>query len=73
MISIQTLFILQPDSLYNASAIIIYTNNVLFGWFRHGERWKQFRTKVQKPVLQPAIVRQYIHPLEKVTNDFITK
>ncbi|XP_046814870.1 probable cytochrome P450 301a1, mitochondrial [Vespa crabro] len=39
----------------------------------HGEPWKKFRTRVQKPVLQPQIVRKYITPIEIVTSDFIKR
>ena len=41
--------------------------------FRHGEPWKEFRTRVQKPVLQPQTVRKYITPIEVVTRDFIKR
>lgn len=40
---------------------------------RHGEPWKEFRSRVQKPVLQPKTVRKYITPIEVVTEDFITR
>lgn len=39
----------------------------------HGEPWREFRSKVQKPVLQPQTVKQYIHPVENITEDFINK
>nr|QTC11267.1 cytochrome P450 301A1 [Phenacoccus solenopsis] len=39
----------------------------------HGEPWREFRSKVQKPVLQPQIVKQYIKPIEEITEDFISK
>ncbi|KAL0111384.1 hypothetical protein PUN28_012938 [Cardiocondyla obscurior] len=39
----------------------------------HGESWKEFRTRVQKPVLQPKTVRKYITPIEVVTEDFIKR
>ncbi|XP_044012973.1 probable cytochrome P450 301a1, mitochondrial [Aphidius gifuensis] len=39
----------------------------------HGEPWKEFRTRVQKPVLQPQTVRKYVGPIETVTKDFITR
>ncbi|XP_059483398.1 probable cytochrome P450 301a1, mitochondrial [Neocloeon triangulifer] len=39
----------------------------------HGEPWREFRTKVQKPILQPKIVKQYIKPIEQVTDDFINR
>ncbi|XP_015127001.1 probable cytochrome P450 301a1, mitochondrial [Diachasma alloeum] len=39
----------------------------------HGEPWKSFRTRVQKPVLQPQTVRKYITPIEVVTQDFIER
>ncbi|CAH0560856.1 unnamed protein product [Brassicogethes aeneus] len=37
----------------------------------HGEPWRLFRTRVQKPVLQIQTVKKYIEPIETVTNDFI--
>nr|ARN17939.1 cytochrome P450-16 [Cephus cinctus] len=39
----------------------------------HGEPWREFRTRVQKPVLQPQTVRKYIGPIEVVTDDFIQR
>lgn len=39
----------------------------------HGEKWKKFRTKVQRPVLQVQTVKKYITPIETVTNDFIER
>ncbi|KAI4477577.1 hypothetical protein M0804_012694 [Polistes exclamans] len=39
----------------------------------HGEPWRKFRTRIQKPVLQPQIVKKYITPIETVTSDFITR
>ncbi|ENN80608.1 hypothetical protein YQE_02973, partial [Dendroctonus ponderosae] len=39
----------------------------------HGEPWKTFRTKVQKPILQLHTVRKYVEPIEAVTNDFIQR
>lgn len=39
----------------------------------HGEKWKEFRSRVQKPVLQLSTVRRYVKPLEQVTDDFITR
>ncbi|XP_050576414.1 probable cytochrome P450 301a1, mitochondrial [Bombus affinis] len=39
----------------------------------HGEPWREFRTRVQKPVLQPQTVRKYITPIEMVTSDFIQR
>ncbi|XP_066591918.1 probable cytochrome P450 301a1, mitochondrial [Prorops nasuta] len=39
----------------------------------HGEPWREFRTRVQKPVLQPKTVRKYITPIEVVTNDFVSR
>lgn len=39
----------------------------------HGEQWKEFRTRVQKPVLQPQTIRKYITPIEIVTGDFIRR
>lgn len=39
----------------------------------HGEPWREFRTRVQKPILQPQTVRKYITPIEMVTSDFIQR
>lgn len=41
--------------------------------YRHGEPWRLFRTKVQKPILQLQTVRKYIEPIEVVTEDFINR
>ncbi|XP_054740055.1 probable cytochrome P450 301a1, mitochondrial [Anastrepha obliqua] len=39
----------------------------------HGEPWRQFRSRVQKPVLQLSTIRRYLKPLELVTNDFLER
>ncbi|XP_063701234.1 probable cytochrome P450 301a1, mitochondrial [Culicoides brevitarsis] len=39
----------------------------------HGEPWREFRSRVQKPVLQLSTVRRYVSPLEQVTNDFMDR
>uniref|UniRef100_A0A1B6KMB4 Cytochrome P450 n=1 Tax=Graphocephala atropunctata TaxID=36148 RepID=A0A1B6KMB4_9HEMI len=39
----------------------------------HGEPWREFRSKVQKPCLQPQTVRKYIRPIEEVTEYFIQR
>nr|XP_018916684.1 PREDICTED: probable cytochrome P450 301a1, mitochondrial [Bemisia tabaci] len=39
----------------------------------HGEPWREFRTKVQKPCLQIQTVKKYIEPIEDVTNYFLTR
>ncbi|XP_074037567.1 probable cytochrome P450 301a1, mitochondrial isoform X2 [Leptinotarsa decemlineata] len=39
----------------------------------HGEAWRKFRTKVQKPILQLRTVKKYIEPIEVVTEDFIKR
>ncbi|GLV35346.1 Cytochrome P450 301a1 [Carabus blaptoides fortunei] len=39
----------------------------------HGEPWRQFRTRVQKPILQLQTVRKYIEPIENTTNYFIQR
>lgn len=41
--------------------------------FRHGEQWREFRSRVQKPVLQLSTVRRYVEPLEDVTKYFIQR
>lgn len=37
----------------------------------HGEQWRRFRSKVQRPILQPQTVKKYVAPIEMVTEDFI--
>lgn len=39
--------------------------------FSHGEKWRSFRSKVQRPILQPQTVKKYVAPIETVTEDFI--
>jgi hypothetical protein len=39
----------------------------------HGEQWRKFRSQVQNPFLQLKTVRQYVKPLETVTNDFMAR
>lgn len=39
----------------------------------HGEPWRKFRSRVQNPFLQLKTVRQYVKPLETVTNDFLNR
>ncbi|KAK4886796.1 hypothetical protein RN001_003067 [Aquatica leii] len=39
----------------------------------HGEPWKEFRSKVQKPILQVQTVKKYIQPVEEVTMFFIKR
>ncbi|XP_018333056.1 probable cytochrome P450 301a1, mitochondrial isoform X2 [Agrilus planipennis] len=39
----------------------------------HGQPWRDFRTKVQKPVLQIHTVKKYIEPIEDTTNYFIQR
>lgn len=41
--------------------------------FRHGEPWREFRSRVQKPVLQLSTVRRYMQPLEEITNEFLIR
>lgn len=64
----------KPGDLYLLYPFILnslHTN--LISLIRHGESWKEFRKRVQKPVLQPKTVRKYITPIEVVTEDFITR
>uniref|UniRef100_A0A2H1W5Q2 SFRICE024575.2 n=1 Tax=Spodoptera frugiperda TaxID=7108 RepID=A0A2H1W5Q2_SPOFR len=42
-----------------------------FGELPHGEQWRRFRSKVQRPILQPQTVKKYVAPIEMVTEDFI--
>ncbi|XP_047121731.1 probable cytochrome P450 301a1, mitochondrial, partial [Schistocerca piceifrons] len=39
----------------------------------HGEPWRIFRTKVQKPILQLQTIKKYIRPIEEVTEMFIQR
>ncbi|XP_017146162.1 probable cytochrome P450 301a1, mitochondrial [Drosophila miranda] len=39
----------------------------------HGEPWRQFRSRVQKPVLQLSTIRRYLQPLEAITDDFLVR
>ncbi|GBP62022.1 Probable cytochrome P450 301a1, mitochondrial [Eumeta japonica] len=39
--------------------------------YRHGEQWRRFRSKVQRPILQPQTVKKYVTPIERVTDDFL--
>nr|CAD7435857.1 unnamed protein product [Timema monikensis] len=39
----------------------------------HGDQWREFRTRVQRPILQPRTVRKYIQPIEEVTSHFINR
>ncbi|XP_030388311.1 probable cytochrome P450 301a1, mitochondrial [Scaptodrosophila lebanonensis] len=39
----------------------------------HGEPWRQFRSRVQKPVLQLSTIRRYLQPLEVITQDFLVR
>lgn len=47
--------------------------NRIIIFLSHGEPWKTFRTKVQKPILQLHTVKKYVEPIEAVTNDFIQR
>lgn len=40
---------------------------------RHGEAWREFRSRVQRPCLQPKTVRSYIAPIEDVTDCFLKR
>ncbi|KAE8745657.1 Cytochrome P450 CYP301 [Frankliniella occidentalis] len=39
----------------------------------HGEAWREFRSRVQRPCLQPKTVRSYIGPIEDVTDCFLQR
>ncbi|ALC42378.1 Cyp301a1, partial [Drosophila busckii] len=39
----------------------------------HGEPWREFRSRVQKPVLQLSTIRRYLQPLELITDDFLAR
>ncbi|XP_026464272.1 cytochrome P450 CYP12A2-like [Ctenocephalides felis] len=38
-----------------------------------GERWKDLRTKVNPVMMQPRNIKQYIAPVEEVTDEFIAR
>ncbi|XP_065211300.1 probable cytochrome P450 301a1, mitochondrial [Planococcus citri] len=39
----------------------------------HGQKWLEFRSKVQQPVLQPRIVKLYVREIEVTANSFISR
>ncbi|KAL9914288.1 putative cytochrome P450 301a1, mitochondrial [Glossina fuscipes fuscipes] len=39
----------------------------------HGEAWREFRSKVQRPILQLSTIRRYLQPLEVITEDFLKR
>lgn len=55
--------------------LLLMNNNKtnLFFQNRHGEQWREFRSRVQKPVLQLSTVRRYVEPLEDVTKYFMQR
>jgi hypothetical protein len=64
-----------------SSSLMKYKNNLRGDFFGdtgglisvHGEQWRKFRSQVQNPFLQLKTVRQYVKPLETVTNDFMAR
>lgn len=56
--------------------MFIFYKRIIYNFIikcRHGEPWREFRSRVQKPVLQLSTVRRYVEPLEEVTNYFIQR
>lgn len=53
--------------------LIIWIAQIVPIIHRHGEPWREFRSRVQKPVLQLSTVRRYVEPLEDVTKYFIQR
>lgn len=45
----------------------------MYNFNSHGEQWREFRSRVQKPVLQLSTVRRYVEPLEDVTKYFMQR
>uniref|UniRef100_A0AAT9UVE0 Cytochrome P450 301B1 n=1 Tax=Maconellicoccus hirsutus TaxID=177089 RepID=A0AAT9UVE0_MACHI len=39
----------------------------------HGQKWLEFRSKVQQPVLQPRIVKLYVEEIEETANSFVSR
>ncbi|XP_075234663.1 putative cytochrome P450 301a1, mitochondrial [Lycorma delicatula] len=80
---IEKVYRLEGDTPYRPSmpCLVQYKSEVRKEFFGrlpgvvgvHGEPWREFRTKVQKPVLRPQAVKQYIQPIEQVTNEFIER
>lgn len=71
----------QKKIFFFFSSLLKYKNKLRKDFFGdvgglisvHGEPWRQFRSKVQNPFLQLKTVRQYVKPLESVTNDFMER
>uniref|UniRef100_A0A1B6H313 Cytochrome P450 n=2 Tax=Cuerna arida TaxID=1464854 RepID=A0A1B6H313_9HEMI len=80
---IEKVYRLEGDTPYRPSmpCLVQYKSKVRKDFFGrlpgvvgvHGEPWREFRTKVQKPCLQPQTVRKYIKPIEDVTEYFIQR
>lgn len=41
--------------------------------FRHGEKWYEFRTKVQQPMLQPRTAKFYVGTIEDTATAFVNR
>lgn len=41
--------------------------------FRHGQKWYEFRTKVQQPMLQPRTAKFYIGTIEDTATAFVNR
>jgi len=42
-------------------------------YFRHGEKWYEFRSKVQQPMLQPRTAKFYIGTIEDTATSFVNR
>lgn len=42
-------------------------------FYRHGENWQNFRSKVQQVLLQPRVAKQYIKPIEETAMAFLER
>lgn len=40
---------------------------------RHGQKWYEFRTKVQQPMLQPRTAKFYIGTIEDTAISFVNR
>lgn len=79
----EKIYRLEGDTPYRPSmpCLVEYKSRVRKSFFGrlagvvgvHGEPWREFRTKVQKPILQPQTVKRYIAPIEEVTDHFIKR
>lgn len=57
----------ELDVLHSGNVHIIHDS------FRHGEKWYEFRSKVQQPMLQPRTAKFYIGAIEDTATSFVNR